>query len=60
MKLAETVTFGGSGLDRAAALRGTARATPHEQSRTIVLWRGKCRCICIAIRFTSFVFGSGS
>ena len=41
MKLAETVTFGGSGLDRAAALRGTARATPHEQSRTIVLWRGK-------------------
>lgn len=45
MKLAETVTFGGSGLDRAAHLRGdidaikTRRADPL--SKAIVFWRGK-------------------
>ena len=42
MQHAESVTFGGSGLDRAAHLRGDvsgARADPT--SRTIVLWRGK-------------------
>jgi NAD+ diphosphatase len=45
MKIAETVTFGGSGLDRAAELRGdavalaTAQADPR--SRTVVFWRGK-------------------
>lgn len=45
MKLAETVTFGGSGLDRAAHLRGNAdemaklRADP--KAETIVFWRGK-------------------
>ena len=45
MKLAETVTFGGSGLDRAGHLRGdaeaiaTLRADP--KAETIVLWRGK-------------------
>lgn len=39
MRLAETVTFGGSGLDRAAALRGM----PEQwgETRTICLWRGK-------------------
>lgn len=42
MKLAETVTFGGSALDRAAEWRGRAdalRAQP--QARTILMWRGK-------------------
>ena len=38
MKLAESVTFGGSGLDRAAELRGQ----PHSQGGwAIALWRGK-------------------
>jgi NAD+ diphosphatase len=45
MKHAETVTFGGSHLDRAAELRGDAEALragqAHPQSRAIVLWRGK-------------------
>ncbi|SFR36926.1 NAD(+) diphosphatase [Litoreibacter janthinus] len=45
MKLAETVTFGGSGLDRAAHLRGDAAAleTLLAKSGTGVLplWRGK-------------------
>lgn len=43
MRHAETVTFGGSGLDRAAHLRGEG-ATKLQQSpdsRSIVLWRGK-------------------
>jgi len=42
MKIAETVTFGGSGLDRAAEWRGRAdelRAQPD--ARAIMLWRGK-------------------
>lgn len=45
MHLAETVTFGGSGLDRAAGLRGDAeriarlRAAPD--ARVMPLWRGK-------------------
>ncbi|QQA42499.1 NAD(+) diphosphatase [Pelagovum pacificum] len=44
MKLAETVTFGGSGLDRAAELRrdpaelDRLAATP--EARTLLLWRG--------------------
>ncbi|CUH82840.1 NADH pyrophosphatase [Thalassovita mediterranea] len=42
VKLAETVTFGGSGLDRAAAQRGEVDALLRAvTSRTIVLWRGK-------------------
>ena len=45
MKLAETVTFGGSGLDRAAEWRGDAeamaRAARDPAARAIVLWRGK-------------------
>ncbi|MBR9844088.1 MAG: NAD(+) diphosphatase [Rhodobacteraceae bacterium] len=42
MKHAESVTFGGSGLDRAAHLRGDVTALMSETtSRTIVLWRGK-------------------
>ncbi|RFP88579.1 NAD(+) diphosphatase [Rhodobacteraceae bacterium 63075] len=46
MKLAETVTFGGSALDRAAELRADvdllrdALASP-DRAETIVLWRGK-------------------
>lgn len=45
MDIAETVTFGGSGLDRAAEWRGdsaalaAARAAPD--SRAIAMWRGK-------------------
>ncbi len=42
MKIAETVTFGGSGFDRAAELRpqaGELWAEPQAQS--ILLWRGK-------------------
>ncbi|WP_137702772.1 NAD(+) diphosphatase [Marimonas lutisalis] len=45
MRLAETVTFGGSGLDRAAHLRGNAEALDAAmkapESRTILLWRSK-------------------
>jgi NAD+ diphosphatase len=42
MKLAETVTFGGSGLNRAAELRAdAARLHDAPESRTILLWRGK-------------------
>lgn len=45
MKLAESVTFGGSGLDRASELRGneTALAAARAQSdaRAILFWRGK-------------------
>ncbi|MCH2075977.1 MAG: NAD(+) diphosphatase [Rhodobacteraceae bacterium] len=38
MKNAEAVTFGGSGLDRAAELRGLAELA---EGQCIVLWRGK-------------------
>ena len=39
MRHAETVTFGGSGLDRAAEIRGDAWQTgPHQ---AVILWRGK-------------------
>ncbi|WP_299297542.1 NAD(+) diphosphatase [uncultured Tateyamaria sp.] len=45
MKHAETVTFGGSGLDRAAELRGDdaalAAAREDASARALVLWRGK-------------------
>lgn len=42
MKNAETVTFGGSGLDRAAHLRSEIDAIAADpSSRAIVLWRGK-------------------
>lgn len=40
MKHAETVTFGGSGLNRAAELRKTAE-TLHDRAQFIALWRGK-------------------
>ncbi len=42
MKIAETVTFGGSGLDRAAQLRDqTEELRVQSDARTILLWRGK-------------------
>lgn len=45
MKIAETVTFGGSGLDRAAHIRGDAEALAaakgDARARSMVLWRGK-------------------
>lgn len=42
MKLAETVTFGGSGLNRAAELRGDLAALKARAgAAAIVLWRGK-------------------
>jgi NAD+ diphosphatase len=45
MKHAEQVTFGGSGLDRAAHLRtdkgALEQACKHAQARCVVLWRGK-------------------
>jgi len=45
MKHAEQVTFGGSGLNRAAHIRGDnealEQARAHEQARCMVLWRGK-------------------
>jgi len=45
MRLAETVTFGGSGLDRAYALRRDpremARLTADPRARILPLWRGK-------------------
>jgi len=45
MKLAETVTFGGSGLDRAAELRGSADAIAARWAdpgaRVVPFWRGK-------------------
>lgn len=45
MKNAETVTFGGSGLDRAAHLRSQVEDIKQtEAARTIVLWRGKILC----------------
>lgn len=42
MKLAETVTFGGSHLNRAAHLRGDlGQLVENAAARSIVLWRGK-------------------
>ncbi len=45
MRIAETVTFGGSGLDRAAELRGDAAALDilrgGETARVLPVWRGK-------------------
>lgn len=42
MRHAETVTFGGSGLNRAAHLRGDIATTRDDPSaRCIILWRGK-------------------
>ncbi len=45
MKNAEQVTFGGSGLDRAAHIRGDdatmEQARGHALARSVVLWRGK-------------------
>lgn len=45
MKIAETVTFGGSGLNRAAELRGDhveiARLMGEAGTRALPLWRGK-------------------
>ena len=45
MKLAETVTFGGSGLDRAAHLRGDAeglaRMLEAPETGVLAFWRGK-------------------
>ncbi len=42
MKIAETVTFGGSGLDRAAQLRGDIpRVMRRPGAAAILLWRGK-------------------
>ncbi|RBI86299.1 NAD(+) diphosphatase [Rhodosalinus halophilus] len=45
MRLAETVTFGGSALDRADALRGDPAALAQVQAdaraRALALWRGK-------------------
>ena len=45
MQIAETVTFGGSGLDRAGHLRGQpekiATMRAQDGARAVVLWRGK-------------------
>ncbi len=45
MKLAETVTFGGAGIDRADHLRCTANALAATRAdraaRAVVFWRGK-------------------
>ena len=42
MKIAETVTFGGSGLDRAAELRGkTDELRTQSDARAVLLWQGK-------------------
>lgn len=44
MKHAETVTFGGSGLNRAAELRGAddqARLLAQATARVLLMWRGK-------------------
>lgn len=44
MRHAETVTFGGSGLDRAAAQRGDdalAQLLASHEARALLLWRGK-------------------
>lgn len=46
MRLAESVTFGGSGLDRAAARRGDAgwQAEAWGRARILPVWRGKPLC----------------
>ncbi|MGK7753580.1 MULTISPECIES: NAD(+) diphosphatase [unclassified Roseovarius] len=41
MRHAETVTFGGSGLDRAAELRGTPEEIAAAPRDVVLLWRGK-------------------
>jgi len=42
MKIAETVTFGGSGLNRAAELRANAQTLEaQDNARAILMWRGK-------------------
>ncbi|KQI72247.1 NUDIX hydrolase [Loktanella sp. 5RATIMAR09] len=42
MKIAETVTFGGSGLDRAAELRGQAdQLRGQSDACAVLMWRGK-------------------
>ena len=41
MKTAEDVTFGGSGLNRAAAVRGTEKAKASTGDFIIFVWRGK-------------------
>jgi len=41
MKLAETVTFGGSSLDRAAQLRGKLSDAEIADGQSVVIWRGK-------------------
>ena len=43
MRIAETVTFGGSGLDRAAHLRGDTAALSGllQQGRVLPIWQGK-------------------
>ena len=42
MKIAETVTFAGGGLDRAAVWRAdSATRADHADSRVLALWRGK-------------------
>jgi len=45
MKIAETVTFGGSGLDRAAELRGNAEQMADlladKRTRALPIWKGK-------------------
>ena len=43
MRIAETVTFGGSGLDRAAALRADRERLDdlYSQGRVLPVWRGK-------------------
>ena len=41
MKNAETVTFGGSSLNRASELRGSDKAIPRDGDLFIIHWRGK-------------------
>ena len=41
MRNAEDVTFGGSGLNRAAAYRGTEKAKASIGDTIIFVWRGK-------------------
>ena len=41
MRNAEDVTFGGSGLNRAAAFRGTEKAKASKGDSVIFVWRGK-------------------
>ena len=55
MRLAETVTFGGSDLDRAAHLRGQAgrMADLLETGRVLPVWRGKPFFLTISHRLES-------